>query len=74
MIEYKLQFKWFVITNLVTKVFVNSSEITCDPYHTAVQYILRSLNCTTYTVCILTQTNSIHGGCISTMTRSEAIE
>ena len=57
-----------------TKGFVDSSEIASDLYHMAIQYVLRSLNCTTYTICILTQTNSMHEACISTITRLEAIE
>ena len=57
-----------------TKGFVDSSEIASDLYHMAIQYVLRSLNCTTYKICILTQTNSMHEACISIITRPEAIE
>ena len=54
------------------KVFVNKSEITSDSYHKAIQYVLRSLNCTTYRICILAQVNSMREACIST--RPEATE
>ena len=52
---------------------LNSWFTVLRSYHGAIQYILRSLNYTKYSICILMQTNSIHETCISTMTRMEAV-
>ena len=53
----------------VTKIFINSSEITSDSCHKSIQYMLWNLNCTTYTVCIF-----MHESCILTITRLEENE
>ena len=43
-IHKKCYFPVKFLVSLIIFVFINSYEITSDPYHIAIQYVLRSLN------------------------------
>ena len=77
---YLYAYDWIEITIQVTCYCQSSYESLCQQFWDHLWFLLYGntvrveLNCTTYTICILPQTNSMHEACISTVTRSEVIE